>query len=234
MGIAYNTSIVRDGLVLHLDAANSKSYSGSGLNIKNLAQSSSNGVLSSSVTFSDENEGILNFNGSNGEINLSSGFSITNNFSVEFWCLPESSHEIDSQSTSSTSGTGGQKYIIGATHMNSNGGFGVSIGNNGVSVYEHGAAYMPPLLVHASDITTFTQIVIVYIDKTPKLYINGNFIKNGLTSQKSFVFLVGSQIGYGSYGRYQGKLSSMKYYNRTLNDSEIKQNFEALRGRYGI
>lgn len=31
MGIAYNTSIVRDGLVLHLDAANPKSYPGTGI-----------------------------------------------------------------------------------------------------------------------------------------------------------------------------------------------------------
>ena len=30
MGVGYNTSIVRDGLVLYLDAANSKSYPGSG------------------------------------------------------------------------------------------------------------------------------------------------------------------------------------------------------------
>jgi len=30
MAISYNTSVVRDGLVLHLDAANPKSYPGTG------------------------------------------------------------------------------------------------------------------------------------------------------------------------------------------------------------
>ena len=148
--------------------------------------------------------------------------------------MPESSHEIDSQSTSSATGTAGQKYLIGANHMNSNGGFGVSVGNNGVSVYEHGAGYMPPLLVHQTTINSFTQITIVYLNKQPKLYINGVFIKNGLTSLKNSVFLVGNNIGYGSYGRYQGKLSCLKYYNRSLTETEVAQNFNALRGRYNI
>jgi hypothetical protein len=185
------------------------------------------------ATFSSENQGFFIFDGVDDGINISS-FSITNNFSVEFWCLPESSHQIDVESTSSTAGTSGQKYLIGATHRGVNGGFGVSVGNNGVSVYEHGDGYMPPLLVHEVTLNLFTQVTIVYVNKQPKLYINGVFIKNGLTSLKSSVFLVGDNIGYGSYGRYQGKLSCIKYYDRSLTDSEIKQNFEALRGRYDI
>jgi hypothetical protein len=232
MAIAYNTSVVRDGLVLYLDAANPKSYSGTGTTINNLSNNLKNASMVG-TTFSSENQESFIFDGVDDGVNITS-FSITNNFSVEFWCLPESSHQIDAQSTSSTTGTSGQKYLIGATHMDANGGFGVSVGNNGVSVYEHGAGYMPPLLVHETIINSFTQVTIVYVNKQPKLYINGVFIKNGLTSLKSSVFLVGDNIGYGSYGRYQGKLSCIKYYDRSLTDNEIKQNFEALRGRFGI
>ena len=45
MGIAYNTSIVRDGLVLHLDAANKKSYPGSGTVWSDLSGNDRNGTL---------------------------------------------------------------------------------------------------------------------------------------------------------------------------------------------
>ena len=51
MGIAYNSSIVRDGLVLHLDAANPKSYPGSGTVWKDLSGLGNDGTINSTVSF---------------------------------------------------------------------------------------------------------------------------------------------------------------------------------------
>ena len=52
MGTKYNPNIVRDGLVLYFDAANTRSYSGSGNTVYNMALSSSIGAtLSSGVSF---------------------------------------------------------------------------------------------------------------------------------------------------------------------------------------
>jgi hypothetical protein len=84
MGLGHSPKIVTSGLVLYLDAANPKSYPGSGTTINNLIGTSNNGVLSGGVGFNNENEGIFTFDGSNDQIDLSVGFSITNNFSVEF------------------------------------------------------------------------------------------------------------------------------------------------------
>jgi len=39
---------------------------------------------------------------------------------------------------------------------------------------------------------------------------------------------------YGSNVLFNGKLSVASIYNRALSASEIKQNFNALRGRFGI
>ena len=50
MGIVYNTSIIRDGLVLHLDAANVKSYPGSGTTWTDLTGNSYNGQLVNTAT----------------------------------------------------------------------------------------------------------------------------------------------------------------------------------------
>jgi hypothetical protein len=49
------------------------------------------------------------------------------------------------------------------------------------------------------------------------------------------VFLV-LLIGAFSTGSnvFTGRIANVLVYNRVLTDAEIKQNFEALRGRYGI
>jgi hypothetical protein len=227
--------IVQSGLVLNLDAGVSSSYSGSGTTWFDLSTTSRNASLVNGVGYNSGNGGSLVFDGVDDNVNLSSGFSITNNFSVELWCLPEVTHQIDSQATSGTTGTSGKKYIIGATFVGSpDAGFGISIGTNGVSTYEHSSSYMPCLLSHEETITSFTQVTVVYTNKQPSLYLNGNFIKNGLTSPRTNVRLVGNTIGYGTYGRHQGNLSSVRYYDRILTPQEIQQNFIATRSRFGI
>jgi hypothetical protein len=70
MGIGYNTSVVRDGLVLYLDAANRKSYPGSGTVVKDIVSNSINGTLLNGVSFSNSNKGIFSFDGVDDYINL--------------------------------------------------------------------------------------------------------------------------------------------------------------------
>ena len=221
--------IVQDGLVLNLDAGVSSSYSGSGTTWTDLSSSPNNGTIYQ-ASFSDNK---FSFDGTDDRVNLASAFSITNNFSVELWCLPEATHEIDGETTTVIRGTSGQKYILGANFVGSpDAGFGISIGTNGVSTYEHSAGYMPSLMVYETTITSFTQIVIVYTDKQPSLYINGTFIKTGLTSPRTNVYLLGNLIGYGSYGYYQGQLAILREYNKTLTPQEIQQNYNATKSRF--
>jgi hypothetical protein len=82
MGIAYNTSIVSDGLVFALDAANSRCYSGSGITVNALVGI---GVtLVNGVGFSSLNTGYFSLDGTND----ASPFTITNFsniISVEIW-----------------------------------------------------------------------------------------------------------------------------------------------------
>ena len=223
--------VVQSGLVLNLDAGVSSSYPGSGTTWSDLSSSPNNGTIYQ-ASFSDNK---FSFDGTDDGVNLASAFSITNNFSVELWCLPEATHEIDGETTSVITGISGQKYILGANFVGSpDAGFGISIGTNGVSTYEHSSGYMPSLMVYETTITSFTQIVVVYTDKQPSLYINGNFIKTGLTSPRTDVYLLGNLIGYGSYGYYQGQLAILREYDKSLTASEVKQNFNALRGRFGI
>jgi hypothetical protein len=68
-----------------------------------------------------------------------------------------------------------------------------------------------------------------------KLYINGSL----LTTYTSYTALETNTnalyIGKFSYGGVlSGKVYNSKIYNRVLTPDEVKQNFNATRGRYGI
>ena len=65
MGIAYNTSMVRDGLVGHYDAANVKSYPGTGTVWSDISGHSNTVNLINGVGYSDSNRGVLTFDGVN-------------------------------------------------------------------------------------------------------------------------------------------------------------------------
>jgi len=73
-------------------------------------------------------------------------------------------------------------------------------------------------------------------DGTPSIYINGNLVGTypGTISNIPTAgtgFSVGSQWGI----RYANTRSgNVNFYNRALSAAEITQNFNALRGRYGI
>jgi hypothetical protein len=64
MGIGYNTSIVRDGLLLYVDAANPKSYPGSGSYLYDLTGNNFHINLYNSPTYNSQNKSFT-FNATN-------------------------------------------------------------------------------------------------------------------------------------------------------------------------
>ena len=61
MGIAYNPKIVTDGLVLCLDAANTKSYSGTVTSWTDLSGNGNTGTLTNGPTYNSSNLGFFQF-----------------------------------------------------------------------------------------------------------------------------------------------------------------------------
>lgn len=154
--------------------------------------------------------------------------AITNNFTVEFWVNPQTTHQIDAQSQTGTTGTSGQCYAVypayGGAAVTGRSSMDVSVGTNGVSVYEHAEAYMPPLLVWQGSMTVWKHVVVVYTNKTPSLYINGQLVKTGLTSNKSLVS-PGYTIGGGSYGVMQGSIDELRIWNVARTQQQIAANY---------
>lgn len=238
MALSHSPKISTNGLVFCLDAANLKSYPGSGTVWSDIVGTRV-GTLTNGPTFASDTYSRINFDGSNDYVLMDTDPSpAVNSFTYEIWCTPTATHQIDSQSTSGTGGTSGQRYLLDATFFASpNSGSGISVGTNGVSVYEHAPSYMPALLVNTTAISSTipTQIVVTYSSKQPSLYLNSNFIVSGSTSPRTNVYGSITYIGCNpSYGFFQGSIFLIRFYNRTLTAQEIKENFNALRGRFGV
>ncbi|MDQ1003612.1 hypothetical protein QFZ28_004012 [Neobacillus niacini] len=152
---------------------------------------------------------------------------INNTFTIEFWVKPEASQLMNRiQRTSGNGGTTGQRYVIGPGYGDDeeNAGMGVSVGTNGIIVYEHSSNYLPPILVHPTPILNWTHIAIVYDDKTPSLYINGKLVKIGLKSNKKHVHPSGTLGGLEPYGFYVGYLKDVRIWNFAKSEEQIRKN----------
>lgn len=151
---------------------------------------------------------------------------ISNTFTVEAWVRPIATHEIDDQSSWGATGTGGQRYLIFPTHGGAWGaqdaGMGISVGTNGVSVYEHAAGYMPAVLVWPGSLTTWTHIAVVYQNRLPSLYINGQLVATG---QYGSLALVHPSVGFGGgyYGYYQGGVGEVRIWRTARTGAQIQQ-----------
>jgi len=240
MGVKAGPRIVKDGLVMYLDAANTRSYSGSGLTANGLI-GGIGGTLVNGTGFGTSNNGSFIFDGSNDylEIPLSgTGIScLFNNFSISFIARTFLSFTTSNESTTGTPGISGKRYIIEPRYaeMANAGGWGVALGTNAIEVVEHTADHMPVLLSYSASITGFNHFTMVSNDKTPSVYINGNLVRTGLTSSKNLTtFYLDTNLGGYIYGYNSCNILNYSIYNRALTQQEILQNYNATKGRYGI
>ena len=145
------------------------------------------------------------------------------------------------------SGITGQRYAIFPNQSGTNAGVGVSVGTNGIGVYEHGNGYLTPLLDYnfPSAVNTWihggcglrgntgdseSQLV-----RRPSLFINGTYIASGLTSQfgSNSVPSIGSDgPGGNNYGAWTGYLDNIRIWNGALTQLEIISVMPSVNGDY--
>ena len=102
-------------------------------------------------------------------------------------------------------------------------GVGVSVGLNGLGVYEYADAYMPCVLALDEPLKGWNHITVVYRTKQPTVYVNGVYVKAGLKSDRSVrpVF----DLGGCAFGAYTGALDNVRVYDRALSDAEIQADY---------
>ena len=172
----------------------------------------------------------LHFDGVDDYVKVSTfDFAVSNNFTMDLWVKPEKVITLPTETTSGIIGSTGQSYplfptLVGAYGVDdaTHSGAGVSVGTNGICVFEHAGGYLPALLVHPVAISGWTRVTVVYTNKQPSLYINGVLVKTGLTSPRSFVHPPLRDIGnsdfgtHNTYGPYQGSIDRIYILNNSV------------------
>ncbi len=241
MSYSNGPKMVTTGLVLCLDAGNRKSYNSGSTTWLDLSLNNGSGSLVNGPVFNSSNDGNILFDITDDRCNIFTGSAVmpTNTFTYEIWCRPTSTNL--EPATESTTGTGAglgtsQRNVIAPANYGTNSGAGISVGTNSVVVIEHGNSLLAPILIYTASIpsTRFSHVVAVYNNKQPTLYFNGSFARTGLLSPRTTVYGDYTRIGYGDYGTFSGGIAAVKVYNRALSASEVLQNYNANKGRFGL
>ena len=235
MGVFAGPEVVEDGLVLALDAGNSKSYPGSGTTWTDLSGNGNTGTLTNmdGSNLNSANGGSFTFDGSNEYTQLPTTTLLRASATISSWI------NITDFTTGKTS-TG--RVFIRRTGFNFNGlvafyngGYSFEVNTNS---NPHEIAGRTTGNVSSSAISpgSWFHFSLVFDANTFYGYVNG--VQTGTAALSND--LIFGRIGDGSnfadsYPAYmKGKISTFKIYNRALTASEIQQNFNATRGRFGI
>jgi hypothetical protein len=226
MALGHGASIVRNGLVLYLDAANKKSYAGSGTAWNDLSGNGRNGTLTNDPTYSSVNGGTIVFDGTNDYVvcvNSSSFAFGTNNFAVSYWFYANSLSGTPTIFDTRTDGGGAGPGFSDFFETNK-----YKVFANSLTRYTSNASFA---------VSTWYNICVTRSGTTTSVYINGaldgtyadtlNITDNGL--------LIARNINTTGTSYFNGRVSNVLVYNsKALTAVEVSQNFNALRGRYGV
>jgi hypothetical protein len=233
MAFAYSPKIVTDGLVFAVDAANIKSYPGSGTSWKDLSGDGNNGTLTNGPTFDSGNGGSIVFDGTNDYVQLSTTTLLRSSSSISAWI------NIDDFTTQKTS-TGRVFIRRSGLNFNSliafyNGGYSFETTTNS-NPHEIAGRTTGNVSSAAISAGSWFYFSLVFDSNIFYGYVNG--VQTGSGSLTTDLLL--DRIGDGSsfadnYPAYmKGKISNLKIYNRALTSSEILQNYNALKSRFGL
>jgi Tc toxin complex TcA C-terminal TcB-binding domain/Concanavalin A-like lectin/glucanases superfamily/ABC toxin N-terminal region len=154
--------------------------------------------------------------------------NLTNTFAIAFWARPASPHEIDPESTRGVAGMSGQRYAFGplqgqVTFGDKHAGIGVSVGTNGISVYEHSADYLPSVLTHEAPLTGWTHVIVMYEDRKPRLFVNGKLVcARDTQSPMTSVHPCPDGLGGMGYGFFHGQLDDLRIYAGSLSQEQVE------------
>jgi hypothetical protein len=220
MAFSYSPKIVTDGLVFAVDAANKKSYPGSGTTWADLA-GANDGTLINGPTFDSGDGGSIVFDGSNDRVSTNYNEAL-NDFTICAWFKGE--NQGSTRRIADKSYTGG--FWLGYHGGNSTTGYW------GGGIRQSGAPY--GLYIGPFDSTRWNFISMKREGTTQTLNGNGLTLSSSQTVSGNSLSTDNLLIGYGGGQYMNGNIAIVKIYNRALSSTEVTQNYNALKSRFGL
>jgi hypothetical protein len=226
--------IVTSGLVLNLDAGNTKSYPRSGTVWRDLSGNNNSGSLVNGPTFNSQNGGSIVFDGVDDYVG-GSGNQITGliDLTVSAWVYP-----VTSSAT---------RYVSRYYNTTANNGFvlysylpseAVSIkfafdGRESVSEYLSNSSSLEYPLNQWYNVvgTKNANNWRVYVNS---ILVASNNVGNGTTAFQQNNLQVGALVtSFGSFYT-RNSVANAQIYNRALTPTEVQQNYNALKSRFNL
>jgi hypothetical protein len=225
----YGPRTITNGLVLCLDAGNSKSYPGSGATWTDLSGTGNTGTLENGPTFDSANGGSLVFDGTNDFVLTSSVATYGNNTTWEAWIYCTANVSEFNMFMGRYLPYFG--FLTGNSFIFSN-----LIGGTQCTIYTSTNLSLNTWY-HATFTTSYDGA-----NTTMRTYVNGSETATGTFAgtqgNYSNPFMIGdgndTTNGTSSWYPFQGRVSKVNVYNRALTATEIQQNYLATKSRFGI
>ena len=220
-------SIITSGLSLNLDAGFIPSYSQSGTTWYDVSSSGNNGTLLNGPTFNSANGGSIVFDGSNDSVSLPSQTAIfsSSSFTVGLWIYPNISNS--NQMVFSSIGPGpdfNSRAVL--IRLKSDAGILFSFYNDDLSTSSN---------VFVTNVWQYIVCTYNYTTDTSTIYLNGVVKATGNQGPCIETQSMTTRIGnWFTQEYYVGRVSLCSLYNRSLSQTEITQNFNAVKGRFGL
>lgn len=212
-----NGKIVTDGLVLALNAADRNSYPGSGTTWTDISGNGNNGTLYNSPAFNSSDGGSLGFDGTDDVVDVPGNFGTYANYTICYWAVRDAENRMPVAGRTSTA-----FYWYGDNSW----------------AYTHGGVWGE--YYYAKNVSiplgTWGYLCVVYNGSNVSIYRQGIYQGQQSTTGTAD-WSQGFKIGYWSAGggyAWLGKISNMLFYNKALSASEILQNYNAQKSRFGL
>ena len=231
MAFSFSPKVVTEGLVLYLDAANTKSYPGSGIAWSDLSRNGNRGTLTNGPTFNSANGGSIVFDGVNDYVSTSYFGSNSSNYTFSVWYNPLSSVNTNPLNRGRDGAGVGWSLLLGSDN---------SSGNRyraGVVKTDGGAVGYIAYSTNPMILNQWVQLTGIWISgNSINLYVNGVF--------NSSVSVPGTVLRTSTDGWILGSITTTSYsiqqiaqtsiYNRALTAQEVLQNYNATKNRFGL
>lgn len=145
---------------------------------------------------------------------------VDRDFTFELRVSPSQTIELKTQNLYGVAGFSYQHYAVSPLHgysnwgSNNHAGVGLSVGTNGISVYQHSSNLLSPLLTWHGSVTANTHVAVVFNDNQPSLYVNGVLVATGLQSNRELH--PPTELGGIGWGYFDGSVADFIVWNEAL------------------